>query len=106
MKPWLLLLGLAVASPALAVEPPSPQIDPSADAELRKMSSYLAGLRSFRVEANAVDEQVTSDGQKLQFLANTRLAVQRPNKLRADRLGPIADTIIRYDGKELSIYGK
>ena len=106
MKPWLLLLGLAVAGPALATEPPSPKLDPAADAQMRKMSSYLAGLHSFRVEANVVDEKVTTDGQKLQFLANTRLSVQRPNKLRAERLGPVTDTIIRYDGKELSVFGK
>lgn len=106
MKPWLLVLGLAVAGPAIAVEPPRAQIDPAADAQLRRMSNYLASLRSFRVEANAVDERVTTDGQKLQSLAQTRLAVERPNKLRADRLGPLADTIIRYDGKNLSLYGK
>ena len=106
MKPWLLVLGLAVAGPAIAVEPPGAQVERAADEQLRRMSSYLAGLRSFRVEARAVDERVTTDGQKVQYLAETRLAVERPNKLRADRLGPLADTIIRYDGKNLSIYGK
>jgi hypothetical protein len=120
MKKWLLVLGLGlVGGPALAVEnEPSQenqaqsaqsqkdQIDPDAQAQLRRMSNYLSGLRTFRVDANAVDERVTTDGQKLQFIADTRVTVQRPNKLRADRLGAFADTITRYDGKNLSVFGK
>lgn len=102
---WLLLLGL-VASPAFAVESARTQIDPAAEEKLRQMSNYLAGLKTFRVESKAVDEKVTTDGQKLQFLSDSKVTVQRPNKLRDERLGAATDTIIRYDGKELSIYGK
>jgi hypothetical protein len=109
MKRLLLILGL-LGGPALAVEPtrtpPRAEIDPTADSELKRMSDYLASLRTFRVETKAVDERVTTDGQKLQFLADTRLTVERPNRLRADRLGPVADSIIRYDGHDLSIFGK
>ncbi len=105
MKRLLLILGL-LGGPALAVEPPRSEIDPAADAELKRMSNYLASLRSFRVDARAVDERVTTDGQKLQFLADTRLTIARPNRLRADRLGAFADTVIRYDGSEFSVYGK
>ncbi|HEY2743899.1 MAG TPA: DUF2092 domain-containing protein [Polyangia bacterium] len=104
MKRLLLILGL-VGGSALAVEPPR-EIDPAADAALQRMSDYLASLRSFRVESRAVDERVTTDGQKLQFLADTRLTVARPNRLRAERLGAFGDTIIRYDGSQFSIYGK
>lgn len=107
MKPLVLLFGLALAAgPARAGEPDSAKIEPSADATIKRMSSYLSGLHSFRVEARAVDERITTDGQKLQFLADSRVSVQRPNKLRVDCLGAVADTITRYDGKTLSVYGK
>jgi len=108
MRKLLLLLGL-VASPAFAgtsTSPGAPPIDPEADRELRKMSDYLASLRSFRVDAQATDEMVTKDGQKLQFVADSRISVRRPDRLRSDRLGAFADTIIRYDGDKFSVYGK
>jgi hypothetical protein len=113
MKRLFLLLGL-YAGPALAEPPPggpppakeaSPAIDPTADAQLRKMSDYLASLRSFKVDAEATDEMVTQDGQKLQFVADSRISVRRPDRLRSDRLGAFADTIIRYDGNRYSVFG-
>jgi hypothetical protein len=72
---------------------------------LRRMSDYLGSLPTFKVDTEAVDEKVTTDRQKLQFVSDMRLAVQRPNKLRADRIGPVANIVFRYDGKNFSVYG-
>lgn len=84
---------------------PKPTIDPKADQLLRQMSKSLAATKSFRVDADHVLEVVTKEGEKLQFVAQSRVAIQRPNKVRSERLGPIADTTLYYDGKKLTIYG-
>ena len=104
MKTWVLLLAL-IASPAFARAPAERRIDPRADRELRAMSDYLAKLRSFRVDVQVTDENVTTDGQKLQFVADWRVTVRRPDRLRSDRLGPSSDTVLRYDGRTYSLFG-
>jgi len=107
MAKWIWIVALTVALPAAADEPTQRTgIDPKAEQVLRHMSSYVSSLRSFRVESDTVDELVLKNGEKLQELSASRVEVQRPNKLRSDRLGPVADVVFRYDGNEFSIYGK
>ncbi len=78
-------------------------IDPKADAVLRRMSDYLSGLKSFRVEATTIDEKVTTEGQKIQEVKESRVALRRPADLRVDRVGPMGHVIFRYDGSQFSI---
>ena len=82
------------------------KVDPKADGLLRAMSTTLAGMKSFRFDSSQVLEVVTKDGQKIQGLAETSVAVQRPNKLRVDRMGPLGGGSIYYDGKTFTFYGK
>jgi hypothetical protein len=80
-------------------------IDPKADAALHRMSDYLSNLKSFRVETTTVDEtKVDKDGQKIQELAESKIAIRRPGELRIDRTGANGRVMIRDDGKQLSIY--
>src|SRR5262245_56874387 len=65
-----------------------PVSEPEADAALRRMSTYLGGLKSFRVDTTITDELVTKEGQKIQFVKQTKVAVRRPDKLWAERTGP------------------
>lgn len=83
-----------------------PNVDPKADALLRKMSDTLGNTPTLKFDAHHVLEVVTNDGEKLQFLASSKVAVQRPNKFRSDRTGAVADLTVRYDGNHLTIYGK
>ena len=80
-------------------------IDPKADAELRRMSDYLAGLETFRVETSTVDEtKVNKDGQKIQTLADSKVAIRRPGEMRIDRVSPTGRVVFRDDGKQFSVY--
>src|SRR5262245_8227280 len=104
MKP--LLLCATIVSLA-AVQPHARQsVEPRADEQLRKMDQYLRSLQSLRVDSRAVDEVVTKAGQKLQFVSGSHVSVRRPNRLRSDRLGPVADITFRYDGKQFTLFGK
>lgn len=81
-------------------------VEPRADALLRRMASALTRQQRFQFDASHTQEVVTKEGQKLQFLAQARVTVQRPNKLRSDRIGPVADLALFYDGAQLTLYGK
>jgi hypothetical protein len=83
-----------------------PAIDPKADGLLRKMSSDLSSMKGFRFDSSRVMEVVEKSGEKIQALAQTSVAVQRPNKLRADRVGPRGGGSIYYDGTTFTFYGK
>jgi hypothetical protein len=80
--------------------------DPKADGLLRKMSADLAGMKRFRFDSSRVMEVVEKDGEKIQALADTSVAVERPNKLRADRIGKLGGGSIYYDGKTFTFFGK
>ncbi len=112
-----LLLGL-VAIPTSAdaqaqkESPPQEQqkkevtkhIEPKADQLLRQMTTYLANLKSFRVENTAIDEVVTTTGQKLQFVSVSQVSVVRPNRLRSEQLGAGNGLAFTYNGKTMSLY--
>jgi hypothetical protein len=98
----LAMFVLASASAAQAEQ----AVDPDAQKVLGAMSTYLGGLKSFSVEYSAVDEIVTQDGQKLQFLHSGEIVVQRPNKLHAIRQGAAGTGEIFFDGRSLVLYGR
>jgi hypothetical protein len=81
-------------------------VDPKADALLHSMSKTLSEMKSFRFDSSQVMEVVTKDGQKIQGLAETSVSIQRPNKMRVDRMGPLGGGSIYYDGKTFTFYGK
>jgi hypothetical protein len=97
----------ATNAPAPTTTAPSTkgEIDPKADALVRKMSSYLAGLKAFSFDANNVTEVVRDNGEKFQFMASSHVDVVRPNKLKSERRGEKADVSFYYDGKTMTIYG-
>jgi hypothetical protein len=108
MKRWAISI-VALLIPAAAWARPADKevrIDPHADRELRRMSDYVSGLKSFRVHAMSSEDLVSSEGQKIQRLAEQEIQLKRPNKLRTDRRDPRMDAVFRYDGHQLSVYGK
>jgi hypothetical protein len=92
------------AQPAPAAGSNEGVIDPKADAVLHRMSDYLGGLQTFRVDTTSIDEKVTTDGQKIQELKEQQIAVKRPGQLRIDRHGPNGHAVFRDDGKRFSFY--
>jgi hypothetical protein len=69
------------------------------------MSDYMAGLNTFRVDTTTVDEtKVSKNGQKLQQLAESKIAIKRPGEMRIERLGPNGHVVFRDDGNQFSVY--
>jgi hypothetical protein len=78
-------------------------IDPKADEMLRQMSDFLAGLKSFTVTGFSVDEDKLAAGEKIQRTADSEIAVQCPDRLRAKPVGAGEGLGLWYDGKTMTI---
>jgi hypothetical protein len=99
------VLGLCVLAPAPSARAQN-AVAPDAQSVLAAMSNYLGGLQSFSVEYSSVDEVVTPEGQKLQFLHSGEIMVQRPDKLYAIRRGAAGTAEVFLDGKGLTLFAK
>jgi hypothetical protein len=95
-------------APAAASAGPAPPggIDPRAVNTLKRMCTYLTGLKQFSVRSKSTLEVVTADGQKLQFGGMSDTVVQRPNRLRSNRVGEMTDLEFFYDGQSAVLYSK
>jgi hypothetical protein len=82
------------------------KMDPKAMEALKKMGTYLSGLKTFKLESETADEKVTTDGQKIQELKTSTITVQRPGNLRVDRVGAMGKSTLRTDGKQASLYNQ
>lgn len=82
----------------------STNVEPEAAKLLKASTSFLAKQKKFSVFTNSTLELVTLEGQKLQFVHQVQMVAQRPNKLRAARVGDLVDQIFFYDGKLLTLY--
>jgi hypothetical protein len=103
------LAGALVVACVLAA-PTAPRAQDAIDADARgvldAMSAYLGGLPRFSVVYSAVDEVVTTDGQKIQFLHAGELTVRRSDRLRAMRQGAGGTAEMVLDGRELTLFGR
>jgi hypothetical protein len=83
--------------------PPQRTVDACATAEVKKMSDYLGGLKAFTVRSHG---SLTSSGGKATPQRETRgrVAMQRPNKLRVERMGNGERTEVYYDGESFTVF--
>ena len=98
-----MLVAVVAVSPIASLAQPS-GVDPDAIKLLRQSTDYVAGLKAFRVDTVSSLEIVTVDGQKLQFSHHVITTVQRPNRMRTERVGELISQVFYYDGKTLSVY--
>lgn len=80
------------------------QVDPAAVQVLKRMTETLAGLKQFTVLTQTNLEDTLSPGERVDTGVSARVVVQRPNKLRAQRVGDLVEQQFYYDGKTISLY--
>ena len=81
-------------------------VDADAQAVLGKMSKYLGSLPRFSVTYAAVDEVVTAEGQKLQFLHSGEITAQRPDRLFVVRKGAAGTSQVFLGGGKLTLFAR
>jgi hypothetical protein len=98
---------LAAISTVSAAEPATqPSIDPKAGEVLRRMSSVLQSAKSLSFRAHATVDQVSPDGQKVQYGRNQTVQLERPDKIAADVIGDEQSLQFRYDGQRVVLYNR
>jgi hypothetical protein len=106
---WL-IASASVAATALALMLPdvaraqAASVDPDVAGMVKRMTDYVGKLPHFSVDTAATLEAVLHSGQKIQFTSATRTTLQRPDKLRSERIGDIVSQLFYYDGRKLTIY--
>ena len=103
------LLVAACAMPAGRAEQPAPEpfeprVEPEADEVLRAASAFLAGLRSFRYEADITFDREFEEGNKLQFEAKLSVSLRRPDRFRVEYRGDLVERDYYYDGSAVTLY--
>jgi hypothetical protein len=94
-------VALATFAPAHAQ---AAGMDPDAARILKRMTDYLGKLQRFGVDTSGTLEVVLVTGQKIQFTSAARDTVQRPDKLRSERIGDLISQSFYYDGRTLTIF--
>ena len=101
---WLLPALAALAlnwSPAILAQ--GKGVEPEARALLQRSTDYLAATQKFSFDLDTILEIVTDSGQKLQFWHGLEIKVQRPDRIRVDRVGDLVNQSFLYDGKSLAV---
>ena len=91
-------------APLTTAPPGAAALEPAVMETLKRMSDLLKGAKSFTFSYRTAREQVAQTGQIVDFLHVARVALTRPNKLRIDITGTLWNTILRYDGKVVTLF--
>ncbi|MCP5057283.1 MAG: DUF2092 domain-containing protein [bacterium] len=108
-KKWaaVLALALAVGTPAARAEQTTaPAIDPAAKQRVDAMAKELAALKAAEISTEYTVDVTLETGQKIQYGGASTVLLQRPNKLRSERLGQRGSAVFTYDGKQVSFFVK
>ena len=99
-------IALAVAAAGVASVSVARADEAQARSLLKTMSDYLGAQKTISFEYDTNLELVTKQQQKIGLASSGTLALERPDKLRATRMGGFANVEMVFDGKTLSLLGK
>lgn len=85
---------------------PDPAVEPAAIEALNRMGAFLRTLKSFQVTATVTDEDVLTDGQKLQNSSVTNIVARMPDRLFGTTLGDRQDRLFFYNGKSFTLFAR
>lgn len=92
----------AMAPDAQAQPAPPPVVEQRALDRLKEMSAKLATARAFTYHSRSTIEAPAKTGQFLTHFVESDVALQRPNKLRANVSGDVPGFQFYYDGANAS----
>jgi len=86
---------------------PSAHAQDAADAKaiLKSMSDYVSGQKTIELTFDSDIEVITPELEKIQFTNSGELLLERPDKLRAHRVGGYSEVELVFDGKTVSVLG-
>jgi hypothetical protein len=107
-RPLAACLSVLFLTPAvlLAADKPkkAPAVDPHALSLLKRMSDTLAGAKAFAYRSHNILEVPSANGQFITLFSTGKIALKRPNKLRALLAGDAPHFDFFYDGATVSAF--
>jgi hypothetical protein len=102
---FVIALFLLAAGPTWAQEEPEfePELDERSLQLLRDTCDYLKQAKSFTFRAHIAHDEILPTAQKIQYTGTADIAVQRPNRLKADYRGEERKSTVWYDGETLTV---
>jgi hypothetical protein len=91
------------ASKAPAHEAPAPKVDARAAAQLRRMSSFVAGLKAFSFTAYESYDTSSGSGPLVNVFNERQVTIRRPDHIMAEASGDTANRAFYYDGKKATL---
>jgi hypothetical protein len=79
---------------------------PQPEQILQQACDLLKAAKQFSFKAECTDDQVYTEGKKLQFAFDLEAYVQRPDKVRINAAGDLENKQFFYDGKTITLYDK
>jgi hypothetical protein len=73
---------------------------------LKASSDYMAAQKTLSFDYDTYLEVVTKENQKLGLASSGTVLLNRPDKMRATRMGGFADVEFVFDGKTMTMFGK
>jgi hypothetical protein len=73
---------------------------------LKASLDFVAGHKTIELTFDSDIEVVTPQLEKIQFTNSAEVLLNRPDKLRAHRVGGYADVTLYFDGQTASVFGK
>ena len=99
-----ILLLVAAAGAIYSQEAPAkPVIDPEAATVLRQLSDHNKQVTAGVFRVSDTIDVVQPDGRKLQFAHIREMTVERPDKLKVETTGDVANRTLWLDGKTLTV---
>src|ERR1044072_2168458 len=101
-----LRLASVVVVPTLVWAAPCARAqEADAKAILKAMSDYVSDQKTIELTFDSDIEVITPQLEKIQFTNSGEVLLDRPDKLRAHRVGGYADVELVFDGKTVSVLG-
>ena len=102
----LVVAGAMQSGAAVAQGPPAPppKIEPKAIAILHAACDALSGAQTMSFTAVDTYERAARDGQNLYYTTESKVTLQRPDKLRVIKIGDGGPDEFYYDGKTMMAY--
>jgi len=73
---------------------------------IKSMSDYVATQNELAFDYDASLDVVTTDGEIITIASSGSVVLERPDHLKATRVGGFADVDMLYDGKDLTVFAK
>ena len=96
--------GSVRAAGTTASTPQNKAVDPDVLKTFQKMGVFLRSLTALHLTAETMTDEVTENGQKIQYSAVVDLFARRPDRLRVDITGDRMRRELYYDGKTFTQY--